>query len=539
MSSRLQRLGLPLTAIALCLPPGINLLQYWLHNPLYGFGIWVPFLAGFLFWQRRGILEGAHSSPECLGGALPCAVNAAPRRRGSSALQFGMVAIVAIYLLCIPLFRVIQIANPDWRMLDWILALGAFTSLLALFYQVGGRRLVAEFWFPSAFLLTAIPWSTAAERDFIAWAIPATGKVASELLWTLGVAAVDAGKTLYTAAGPIQVSEDCSGIRSIHLATMVTLFWAGYFRLRFQRACLLAALALGLTLSLNILRVAALVYVAVKDRPEAMHQWHDLVGSIAQGILVLGLPAIAWLVSEHKGQAPQETVPLTPLEPPSQSVVCERFISKAWIPLVILAWLLIGEVLAEGWFRLHESTTPLNSGYWDLNLQIPGGNVVEASISDNVKENYFFSAGHKLTWNDAAGAPWSILYLDFDQGSLSACTHNVHRPEVCLPMADFNLVQTLPPLKIAISGKELSFAHQSFEKGGQLLHLFHAYLQNVEQENSLANWTYQGRLRAAKLGIRSHRAELVHLIVQAPYSPENARAAAADYLKQLLARRTN
>ena len=504
MPSR-QQSHLIVLAFALCIPAGLNLLQYWLHNPLYGYGIWVPFLAAYLFWQRRAALGKAEQPVS----------------------PFLAVAVVSLYLLSWPVLRVVQVANPDWRLVDLILSLGMVASLLALFYCVGGRRLLADFWLPACFLLTTVPWSTSAEQSFVAYAIPLTGRATSELLWTLGVAVVDSGKTIYTAVGPIQVSEDCSGIRSFHLAIMATFFWIGYFRLQNFRAWSMAATALGMTLALNILRVTVLVLIVVKSNQVAlMEHWHDTMGSIAQGLLVIALPTAAWLLGKR-------------LPPFSERREPMPFFIPKWVPIAVLVWCLGVGAFAEGWYRLHESTTTAAKGFWGLNLKSPGINPVENPVPANVKENYFFSEGHNLEWTDANNSQWTILYLDFDQGALSACTHNIHRPEVCLAMSDITLIGQPDPLKVTISDRQLVFTHQIFQRNNHPIHLFHAYLQNLPEENNQADWTYQGRLRAAGLGIRSHRAELIHLMVEAPYSPEHARAAASEYLKQLLVRKTD
>jgi len=387
--------------------------------------------------------------------------------------------------------------------------------------------MLSAFWLPAAFLLTAIPWSTSAEQSFIANAIPLTGRIASELLWMVGVGAVDSGKSLYTSLGPILISEDCSGIRSFHLAIMAACFWIGYFRLTKGKAIWMGIAAVGLTLSLNILRVVMLVGLVVKSNQMAMmDRWHDTMGSIAQFLLVLALPAVAWILGRTKRPRPVLNPSLA-------------WHAPLWVPIAILIWQLGVLAAAETWFRLHERPAQLSAEYWGINLKPPGLNPQETPVAANVKENYFYSEGHNLNWRDSKGALWTLLYMDFNQGALSACTHNIHRPEVCLAMADFTLLAVPPPLKVVISGREITLAHKIFQRANHPVHLFHTYLQNTADEDSRVDWTYQGRLRAALLGIRSHRAELVYFMVEAPYSPDQAKETASGYLSQLLVRKSN
>src|SRR5262245_13738800 len=116
-----------LLGITIVTPPGLNLVQYWLHNPLYGFGLWVPVLAVVLIW-RRG-----------------CGAGPARNDRWT-------VFVMGAYFATLPPLRVLQIANPDWRMIDWALSLGAVAALLALVFRVGGQVLLSRWWFPICFL---------------------------------------------------------------------------------------------------------------------------------------------------------------------------------------------------------------------------------------------------------------------------------------------------------------------------------------------------------------------------------------------------
>src|SRR3954469_6460474 len=73
----------------------------WTINPQYGYGWTVPFLAAYIFWRRS---QQAPASSEPRNTVLP-----------------WLVALGAAALL-IPV-RLVQEANPDWRILSWAMAL--------------------------------------------------------------------------------------------------------------------------------------------------------------------------------------------------------------------------------------------------------------------------------------------------------------------------------------------------------------------------------------------------------------------------------
>src|ERR1041385_1914261 len=73
----------------------------WGINPQYGYGWTVPFLSAFLFWRRW------HSAP-------------AATRPSAKLLAIVVIVVAALFL---PPIRLIEEANPDWRMMSWAMAI--------------------------------------------------------------------------------------------------------------------------------------------------------------------------------------------------------------------------------------------------------------------------------------------------------------------------------------------------------------------------------------------------------------------------------
>src|SRR5450432_533984 len=99
-----KRFDWPLALTALAFAPLwleiVNQLQSeWSLNPQYGYGWTVPFLAAFIFYQRWS-RRPAPAPPRFLGLTITFAVLAA-----------------AVLLPA----RLIAVANPDWRLLSWLM----------------------------------------------------------------------------------------------------------------------------------------------------------------------------------------------------------------------------------------------------------------------------------------------------------------------------------------------------------------------------------------------------------------------------------
>ncbi|MEO8353351.1 MAG: archaeosortase/exosortase family protein, partial [Chthoniobacteraceae bacterium] len=88
----------PLVVFALVWLLLISRLRFeWSINPQYGYGWTVPFLAAYIFWRRSQ--------------------NAPPPSPPDLRVLAGLLIILgAVFLLPI---RLIQEANPDWRLLSW------------------------------------------------------------------------------------------------------------------------------------------------------------------------------------------------------------------------------------------------------------------------------------------------------------------------------------------------------------------------------------------------------------------------------------
>src|SRR5712691_13131997 len=96
--------------------------EWWL-NPQYNYGLIVPLLALYLFWKRW-------------------------RNRPAPAPPAATAFPIVLVLFCAALFlpiRFLAEANPDWRLLSWVLALVAVAISLLFLYLVGGRVWVRHF----------------------------------------------------------------------------------------------------------------------------------------------------------------------------------------------------------------------------------------------------------------------------------------------------------------------------------------------------------------------------------------------------------
>src|SRR5437868_9552628 len=133
----------PVAVFALVWLEVISRLRFeWSINPQYGYGWTVPLLAAYIFWRRW---------------------QNAPPPAAPNANVFWIALIILAALLLVPV-RLIQEANPDWRLLSWTMAICAVLISCAGVYLAGGGSWLRHFAFPIVFFFVAVPWPTSLDQ---------------------------------------------------------------------------------------------------------------------------------------------------------------------------------------------------------------------------------------------------------------------------------------------------------------------------------------------------------------------------------------
>ena len=191
------------------------------------------------------------------------------------------------------LMRILQEANPIWRLASYGLALSAVAMTLLLVYLTQGRARMMQFIFPVAFFLVAVPWPTPVEQAVIQTLTRLNSGLVVEILGFLGIPALLHGNVIEISTGLVGFDEACSGIRSLQATIMIALFFGAFYRLTGARRLWLLLAGPALALAFNFTRTLTLVLVASHAGLPAMEKWHDPTGVA----LLLGCFLSLWFVS--------------------------------------------------------------------------------------------------------------------------------------------------------------------------------------------------------------------------------------------------
>jgi exosortase len=235
-------------------------------------GAFVPPLVGYLIYRE---LKGFNGAPS----------------RGSA---WGFVLLIPALVL-----HAID-AGIHTQLLSAASILIALPGLSLLLLGVERTKAIA---FPLVFLAAALPIPLGmTEQIHLQLRLIATAATAWVIPF-LGIPVFAEGTTLHVAAGPIQVSDACSGFSTLYAAGAVAVLTA-YSVPGWQRRTMVLLAAAPLAIAANVLRIVGLVALVVWSGPEVLDTFiHPLSGMLT---FALALPIIFWLGGDARPAGPAQ-----------------------------------------------------------------------------------------------------------------------------------------------------------------------------------------------------------------------------------------
>ncbi|MBA3273727.1 MAG: exosortase/archaeosortase family protein, partial [Chthoniobacterales bacterium] len=370
----------------------------WSINPQYGYGWTVPFLGAYIFWRR---LKNAPAAAEPTNTWLPWLITIA-----------GLALLVPV--------RLVQEANPDWRILSWAMALAAVGASLSGVYLAGGRAWLRQFAFPILFFLVAVPWPTQFEQVIIQTLMRAVASINVELLNALGISAVQMGNVIEVGSGFVGIDEACTGVRSLQATFMVSLFLGEFYNFSVLRRVVLVVAGALLAFFCNLVRTFLLVYVGAEQGAEAIHKWHDPAGHTILMACLFGL----WIISMLMGGASK-------VEPSAAGSTRGAFRLPRVFLGIILALAVVAEAGTQAWYVIHEARAAKVES-WSVAWPTDAPNWKVIPVADQAQELLRYNQGGGGAWTGANGDQWAMYFFKWLPGRTAGLFIKNHRPDICL-----------------------------------------------------------------------------------------------------------
>ncbi len=475
----------------------------WSINPQYGYGWTVPFLAAFLFWRRA---------------------QRAPLASEPIALAWPIALILAAALFVLPV-RLIQEANPDWRIMNWAIAGAAVVVSLGAVYLAGGARWLRHFAFPILFFLVAVPWPTQFEQLVIQGLMRVVASINVEVLNAVGVSAVQMGNVIEVGSGFVGIEEACTGVRSLQATLMVSLFLGELYDFTVARRLILILAGALLAFGCNLVRTFLLVWIGAEHGTNAIKSWHDPAGLTILLACLFGL----WGVSMFMGGGRHPAAAcLTSLN--------TGFRLPRALLIGISCLMLTAEAGTQLWYGIHEARAARIQP-WNISWPHDAQNWKSVEVAEQAQELLRYNEGGGGAWSSEDGHAWTMYFFKWLPGRTAGLFIKNHRPDICLPASGMTLRGDVHHELVTINGVNLPIRAYVFENGASLLHVYYCYWDGSAPKSASQNqenWTAAGRLAAVRDGKRDVGTQMLE-IVAADYADETeAEQAVRKQLAQII-----
>lgn len=476
--------------------------EWWL-NPQYNYGLIVPLLVAYLFWRRW------QSRPD-------------PELPAARTLSISILAAFAALFLPI---RFLADANPDWRMLCWLLATVAVAISLSFVYLSGGRAWLRHFAFPILFVLVAVPWPVRIEQVVIQDLMRAVTALNVIFLQLAGVPALQQGNVIEIKSGFIGVEEACSGVRSLQATFMISLFLGELYSFRISRRLVLIIMGAILAFVCNVARTAFLVWIGTSRGATGIEAWHDEAGMTILIVCLIGL-WLASLAMLRRGGA--VSAPSANKNPQAGAPISWKLVTG------LAVWLIAAEGTVQFWYRSHQVGDRLG---WAILWPDSENNYKQVPITHEAEALLHFNEGGGASWETADGHQWVMYFFKWFPGRTAARFVKIHRPDICLPASGRIMERDNGLRMLNVNGVNLPVRSYRFDDRGSPLHVFYCYWDARSSFENVASavaedWSFRGRVRAALQGRREIGAQILEIVVWG-YEDDNE---ARDALTRELAR---
>lgn len=474
----------------------------WSINPQYAYGWTVPFLAAFIFWRR-------------------CQTAPPPSER---TLRVPAWLLILGATLVLSPVRLVQEANPDWRILSWSLALCGLVISFAGLYLAGGWRWVRHFAFPILFFLVAVPWPTQFEQVVIQGLMRVVASINVEVLNAIGISAVQMGNVIEVSSGFVGIDEACTGVRSLQATFMLSLFLGEFYAFPILRRILLISAGALLAFFCNLVRTFVLVYIAEQRGPEAIHSWHDPAGLTILMACLFGL----WGVSMWMGGAQQ-----SPLSPAASPRPAAHRLSRVALVL-LLALLVAAEAGTQIWYGVDEARAAKVEP-WSVVWPKEARDWKDVPIADQAAQLLRYNEGGGGSWSGEDGHQWTMFFFKWLPGRTAGLFIKNHRPDICLPASGMTLRGSVEHKRFVINGVTLPIRAYVFEAGSTLLHVYYCYWDgSLAQGQDEENWTAAGRLEAVRRGKRDVGTQMLEIVAAGYDDGATAERAVREQLTRII-----
>jgi exosortase len=499
----------------------------WSLNPQYVYGWAVPFLCANLAWRKIncGNLEVKFGS----------------RKPEAGFQRFKISAFCFLFLaFCFFPTRLVEGANPGWRLVSWALAIEVVgLTLLAIYFALGTQWL-KRLAFPVCYFLVAVPWPTLVEAPLIQGLTRADAGATCELLGWLGIPAMPHGNVIEVASGDVGIDDACSGIRSFQATLMLSLFFGERHRLSVLRRAVLCLAGFAMSFGFNLARMAILVWVAASRGVDVIAKWHDPTGVTILLACFCGLWGLGLLFGKkQKAESRNENAEKLKTETlKGKNKVAKNFSISTFqlsaFSMAFIIWILAVEVSVEWWYRSHETRLP-PAPQWTVTWPQNNPTFKELPLPERARQILRYDEGRSAEWQEN-GAGWQAIFLRWNPGRTAVHLAQNHTPEVCLTAAGHTLATVSETDWLDVRGLRLPFTACEVTDAPRKFYVFYCLWDDRASAQGFGTTflTYGNRLAPVLAGLRNPGQRSLEIAVGGVENSSAAENAVREELEKII-----
>jgi len=480
----------------------------WEVNPQYGYGWAVPVLCIFLFIRKL----------------TPILQPQSPPKYHCTPLRLGLWFLALLFAL----LHLIEEANPDWRLITWLMALDVVGLTLGLIYLGWGAAGLKRLAFPVLYFLVAVPWPSILETPIIQGLTRADASATVELLSWLGIPSQPHGNVIEVTTGEVGIDEACSGIRSFQATLMISLFLGALYDLSWPRRLTLVLGGFAMSFGFNLIRMAILVWVAAHHGTNAIAKWHDPAGIVILLACFFTLWGLGLLLG-HRKHAPT----VQPLDEIPVAAGVPRGSLRPFLA-AMLAWIALVLISVEAWYRWHGLALP-PATLWTVAWPVDNPTFKNASIPERSRQILRYNEGRCATW-ETSGILWQAVYLRWEPGRTALHLIQNHTPQICMSGAG-KLLRTISEREwLTVGDLQLPFMICSIENSGQPTYVYYCAWDDrtSQQGRDTLSLSYGNRLRPVLKGLRNPGQRSFEIMLTGELDETKARRALQRELEKII-----
>ncbi len=421
---------------------GLPFASAWNESPDLGHGWALPWLIGWLLWERRAAMVSLQT------GRLPWYA-----WLGLAGLGGG-VFFVRLLLGSYPLLPTAL----------WTLGLMFTAFALSATALIGGAKAVRALAMPVALVLTGLPWPSAMENAVVLPLRELLTTITVETLNIAGVPSLANGTVIQIPGGTVGVDEACGGMRSLQASTMIALFVGEAAWLHWRRRFALIGLAVATAVLGNLFRVGLLTCAAHTGGEVRLNAWHDSVGYLALICTLLVVGGLGW---RWGGKA----VLLEPSSGGNWAKAPRIGTAKlAWAVAALVAVASV-ELSVRYWYGERLETLATRSE-WRVAWPVHANGFHEDVLGKTGQELLRADDYAAASWKTSEGSSRSSYFIEWRTGQKARYLPTLHNPSICLPMSGSQLIGQFETTSVRVGHFELPFTGYEFSREGRPAYVF-------------------------------------------------------------------